>query len=87
MNKCNLCGAVVEGRYVCKGCEGKVTGNLNTSRNPCYHCPRRARNCHKTCKDYNQWVNNHKAVKDIIFRQNCLNNDVYIVSGGKERYR
>ena len=87
MNKCVMCGRIVEGRYVCKSCEKKVKGNLNASHNPCYNCPIRSRNCHSYCNDYVEWVENRNAVRDIIYRQKRSEHDVYMSGIGKERRR
>lgn len=87
MNKCVMCGRDVEGRYVCRSCEKKVKGNLNADDNPCYECNRRSRNCHSHCRDYNEWLDNRRAVKDIIYRQRCNENDVFMSGIGRERRR
>ena len=85
MYKCAMCGRYVESRYVCKSCEKKVKGNLNASHNPCYECDRRRDNCHSFCRDYINWANNRKAVKDIIYWQKRRENDVFMTSVGRER--
>jgi hypothetical protein len=85
MNKCAMCGRLVEGRYVCKSCEKNVKGNLNPSSNPCRNCPARTSKCHSYCKEYAEWLKNRNAVKDIVYRQRCNDNDVYMSGIGKER--
>lgn len=87
MRKCSICGRIVEGRYVCKSCEKKVKGNLNASHNPCYQCDRRSAHCHSHCRDYLDWVGNRLAVKDIIYRQKCADNDAFQSFGWKGRNR
>ena len=85
MNKCAMCGRIVEGRYVCKSCEGKVKGNLNPGSNPCGNCPSRAINCHSTCEEYIEWGNNRKAVKDILYRKQRSETDAFMTTLGREK--
>ena len=85
MDKCAMCGRIVEGRYVCKHCEKKVKGNLDASSNPCYNCPTRTRRCHSYCSDYADWLKNRNAVRDIVYRQKRYDNDAFMASSGRER--
>jgi hypothetical protein len=75
MNKCAMCGRLVEGRYVCKSCEKNVKGNLNASSNPCHNCPTRTSKCHSYCKEYAEWLKEFATLAQEELQREVISKD------------